>query len=128
MRYTFKKAEHLTGKTAIENLFRQGNSFLIYPFRVFFNITEKGGEPPVRLLIGVSKKNFKHAVDRNRVKRLVREGYRKNKHILFSLLEAKGFHLHVGFIYLKNDIDTAGGIENTIIAALKKFETKLAEK
>ena len=85
---TFSKEERIVSNLLIETLFEKGNSHSLtaYPLRAVFLKTEHHeGCAPVQLLISVPKKRFKHAVDRNRVKRQVREAYRKNK----SLLEGK---------------------------------------
>jgi ribonuclease P protein component len=96
-RYTFKKDEKLKSRKTIEQLFKEGASFSIFPFRVLWKFTEKShralptrpcgwGKAPVQTGFAVSSKNFKKAVDRNRIKRLMREAYRLKKNELQSLL------------------------------------------
>ena len=82
---TFKKEERIVSNLLIETLFEKGNSqsLAAYPLRAVYLKTEhREGCAPVQLLISVPKKKFKHAVDRNRVKRQIREAYRKNKALL----------------------------------------------
>lgn len=80
LRHTFPKSERLCSKKVIDELFLGGHkSYSAYPLRVIFMERQ---EPGVQILISVSKRRFKHAVDRNRVKRQIREAYRLNKHIL----------------------------------------------
>ena len=76
--YTLCKAERLNSKILIEKMFAGGSkSFSIFPIRVVYMPVEQG-EAPASILISVSKRRFKRAVKRNRVKRQVREAYRKN--------------------------------------------------
>lgn len=87
---TFSKKERLSSVKDIEILFKKGKakSLFVFPLKVVFipkkleDITEENNQkiiPPARLLISVSKRNFKKAVDRNRIKRQIREGYRLQK-------------------------------------------------
>ena len=89
MAFDYPKHEKLKSKTAIDLLFSQGKSVSKYPFRlVYVPIALKEGEK-IKIGVSVSKKNFKKAVDRNHYKRLLRECYRLNKHLLIDNLEQK---------------------------------------
>jgi ribonuclease P protein component len=89
--YTFKKEERLCDKKLIEGLFHNGSSFLCYPFRVSWVLTDKPQSFAARVLISAPKKRFKRAVDRNLIKRRIREAYRLNKQQLLydALVDAK---------------------------------------
>ena len=87
--YSFPKEEHLCRKKLIDELFGQGSSFGLYPLRLVWRPTESPATEPLQVLVSVSKRNFKRAVDRNYLKRLMREAYRLNK---YRLLEAEGGH------------------------------------
>ncbi len=115
-RYTLSKNEKLKSKKAIEKLFTEGESFVQYPIRVVFIKNESISINQVAF--SVSKKNFKLAVDRNKIKRLMREAYRLNKHNL----ESKGFHLL--FIYTHRKIKSFIMIETSIKIILKTIEKK----
>lgn len=81
--YTFRKPEHLCLKTEIEALFGAGNtSMSAFPLRITYRkLPYTGQGPQVKVLLSVSKRHFKHAVDRNRAKRQIREAYRlQNTH------------------------------------------------
>lgn len=84
---SFGKAEHLCGLTTINNLFDNGRSLSFRFFRVVYLISDACGElPAARMLVSVPKRNFKRAVDRNLLKRRLRETYRKNKTTLIDSL------------------------------------------
>jgi ribonuclease P protein component len=89
--HRFRKSERLCSKRTIDSLFGGGNkSFSAFPLRVVFQMKERAeGEPPVAILISVSKRHFKRAVKRNRVKRQLREAYRLNKENLWEAMEKK---------------------------------------
>lgn len=82
--HTFKKSERLCSQKLITELFSKGKSFYINPFKVVWHSTDLPVGIPSQLLISVSKRNFKKAVDRNKVKRLIRESFRKNKSPLYE--------------------------------------------
>ena len=87
--FSFPKKEKLTSKIIIDRLFKDGQSKFKYPFRVLFLSDKLYSEPFPQLVISVSKRNFKRAVDRNRIKRLIREAYRLQKEELLALFPSK---------------------------------------
>lgn len=82
--YTFSKEEHLCSKRLISLLFAKSSSFNLYPLRFVYYTPENLPPGSTQVLISVSKRYFKRAVDRNRLKRQIREAYRLNKHILYQ--------------------------------------------
>lgn len=98
MTFRFPKPEHLCLERDIEALFGGGNhSAVAFPIRAVWREVEWDGHgPQVKVMVSVSKRHFKHAVDRNRAKRQMREAYRLNKHRLGALDGG----LHIGFIWL----------------------------
>ncbi len=126
VRHTFHKSERLCSKKLIEALFEGGHkSMSAYPIRaVFMPVDEQAdGVPAVQLLISVSKRRFKHAVDRNRVKRQLREAYRLNKDILLSRLP-EGEHLAVAFVWLSSEHFPT----DVITAKVQKLLYRIAEE
>jgi len=117
-RFTFTKEERVTGKRRIETLFAQGNSFMAYPFRVIYLERVPYPLTLASILITVPKKRVRSAVQRNRVKRLAREAYRLNKHILnpIALREDKG--IDIAFIYVKEGIADFTIVEKGVRKAL----------
>jgi ribonuclease P protein component len=118
---SFKKQERLTHRLAISKLFKEGNSFYIYPIRIIWLPVEIEGNYPLKILITTRKKELKKAVDRNRVKRLLREAYRKNKTILYNYLLSNKRGCYLAFIYTGNKIISYQRIESIIILILKRL-------
>lgn len=103
--YTFKKEERLCNKKLIESLFHNGSSFLCYPFKASWLLIDDAIPYPAQVLITVSKKRYKHAVDRNLVKRRIREAYRLNKQsYLYQHLDETGKRLAFSISYIGKDI------------------------
>lgn len=119
--YTFRKKERLSSKKAIAALFDSGQAFSLYPFRVFWKIADAGTGSPARLAVSVSKRCFKKAVDRNRIKRLTREAWRHNKHILYKHLEENNINLVLMLVYTQEDMPGYDLIEQKV----KKVVSKL---
>lgn len=118
MKKTFGKQERLHSKKQIDRLFKEGGSFFKYPFRVYF-LKEKIKEPVLpQVLIAVSKKNFRKAVDRNKIKRRIREAYRKNKKPLAEYCLNNSVSVMLGLIYTGKTILDYAEIEKKIILIL----------
>jgi len=123
-RFTFKKEERLSGKKLIDELFENGSSFYLQPFRILFLEKKMESLSSAQVLISVPKKNFKRAVDRNKIKRLIRESYRVNKFLLYSSLERNNKQLAIGILYTSKIMEPFSLIQEKIIAVL----TKLAQQ
>jgi len=121
MRQTFRKEERLCSKKIIENLFEDGSSLTAHPFRLIWLETELKTKYPVQITISVSKKNIAKAVDRNKIKRQMREGYRKNKNILYKYLYNKDKQYAMALIYTAKDEIEFKEIESKIILTLQRF-------
>ena len=133
MNYGLKKSERLTSQLVIERLFAGGNaSMAAFPLRIVFMQMEKNendgrngnDEPLVSILVSVPKKRFRHAVDRNRMKRLVREAYRLNKHILWEALQEKDYRLALAFVCITDTLPSFYAVNKSMTKAL----TRIAEK
>ena len=120
--FSFNKEERIYKRNDIETLFSKGVSFFSFPFKVLWHQTESPEKYPVRILISVPKKYHKLAVSRNRLKRLIREVYRKNKSILYEIERFEQKQLHIALIYSHNEILTYQEVEKQIIKVLNKIK------
>ena len=121
---TLHKSERLDKKKVIDKMFSGGaRSFSVFPLRVVYLPVEEL-EAPVSILVSVSKR-FKRAVKRNRVKRQIREAYRKNKHGLLQALQDEGRQLAVAFIYLSDRLVDSVEIEERMKIALARITEKV---
>ena len=129
-RNTLKKAERLNRKKVIGKVFIGGTgyrSFVVFPFRVVY-LMEPELKSQASVLVSVSKRYFKHAVDRNRVKRQVREAYRLNKEPLMQVLAADDRKLAIAFIYLTDELKDTRFIESRMKTALSRIQEKFSAK
>jgi len=125
VRYTFRKYERLTSKTLIDKVFNEGKTFFSHPFKISFLENETSQDPPVMVLISVSKRNFSSAVRRNRIKRLIREAYRKNRHILWgNNKDNPQNQLVISIVYVAKTIETYSEIERKLILILHRLIDK----
>lgn len=132
-RHTFRKAERLCSKKHIEALFAGDNrSLTAYPLRAVYTETKvekivNSNLPNcklVSLLISVSKRHFKHAVDRNRAKRLTREAYRLNKGLLLDHLP-EDTQLDLAFIWMSDELCDYAIIETKMKTLLQRIAEKI---
>ena len=111
------KKMRLSGKKAVGSLFTGGSSFFIYPFKVVFIVRNESLQPFQRVLFSVSRRNFKHAVDRNLLKRRMREAWRIN----LLTFDNKMATIDVGLIYTGKKIESYQYIEEKIIVIIGKL-------
>lgn len=113
-RYTFRKSERLYHKKDIQELFDRGSSFYLFPFRIIQ--LQAGAGEQHQVLIMVSKRNFKRAADRNRLKRQIREAYRLHKHLLDDLAPH-----YLGYIYTPRERLPYFEIERGMIRSFQRM-------
>ena len=122
-----RKEERACGKKLTEALFcgADSRSLAAFPLRVVylvqpFSAEEQQAVAPVQMMISVPKRRFKHAVDRNRVKRQVREAYRKNKHLLYDKLPT-GRRITLGFLWLDAKHHPSAQVEDKVQNLLRRI-------
>lgn len=125
-RNTFRKPEKICNQNQIDNLFKEGKSLKSGLFKLIFVETNIIGKPPVQVLIAVPKKNLRHAVDRNRMKRLIREAYRLSKHNILAKYSYAEKHLDIAFIFMGkqcvSQLDTLTAINVLLDRLIGKHE------
>ena len=118
MNQKYPKAEKLKSKKTIDLLFSRGKSVGKYPLRLVYSEIEDINAQPLVMGVSVSKKYFKNAVDRNYFKRVLRECYRLNKHILIDNITKK---YAIMFFYQTKEKLSYQEIETKTIALFEKF-------
>ena len=118
MQFTYPKIEKLKSKTSIDLLFSEGNSVSKFPLRLVYVENKEANAPLLKIGVSVSKKYFKKAVDRNYFKRVLRETYRLNKHLLLDSLEKP---YAIMFFYQTKEHLTFQEIEEKTIQLFQKF-------
>lgn len=114
--FTFRKNEKLTSEKAIKELFEKGSSFYLDPFKVL-TLPQTDPLDSTKVLISVPARNFKRAVDRNKIKRRIREAYRLNKQLLVS--EQKWL---IAYIYTARKILQSAEIHQKLIQTLHRLQ------
>ena len=129
-RNTLSKRERICSQKLTEQLFNSGkaHSMVAFPLRaVYMSIPREEQEPQASILVSVSKRYFKRAVKRNRVKRLVREAYRLNKHILTDRLTASpGMALAIAFLWLDPKLHSFHQVENKVKQLLQRIAEEMS--
>jgi len=140
--FTLNKQQRIKSRKAIEQLFSGGKRFTVNPFRVFYlfspidntSSSSANTQPSLKLRpaslqfgVGVSTKNFKHAVDRNRVKRVTREAWRLQKNTIEEILASKQKSLHVFLVYTGKELPVYADVFAKVTVILKKLRPILDE-
>lgn len=125
--YTLPKSERLYLRDAIRLLFAEGKSFMVFPYRVIYRLVrdDDAQEARAAIMTIAPKRRFRHAVDRNRVKRLTREAYRLHKLPLAEALTQQGQKLQVAFLYCDNQFLTFGQTEERMRQILRRLQGKV---
>ena len=123
--FTFKRGERLRSRRLIGQLFRQGQSLGQYPLRLIWTTVDDRLSPyPVQFALSVPKKKFPKAVSRNRLRRLIREAYRLNKHLLYQALENEKRQLALMVIYTGSGAFPFEEIESAMQQLIRRFLRK----
>ena len=131
--FKLSKWERICSRTQLEKLFTGGKSksFSVFHLRVVYLLTDQPDGDlqhvvPVKMMVSVSKRHFKRAVKRNRVKRQVREAYRQNKEIVVSsMADSPNRQLLLGFIWMSDELHDTDTVERSMQVLLKRVADKL---
>ncbi len=121
--FSFQKDERLCSKKLIDRLFMEGKSFFVFPLKIVYLETKIPSRFPVQAAFAVPKKNFKKAVDRNLIKRRMREAYRLIKSEFYNEIGEK--QVAVFFIFTAKTIPEYRQIEAALKKGLKKLLSEL---
>ena len=122
---TFSKEERLCGKKQIDQLFEKGEKFKEVSFVVIWQETKAKSEFPAKILISIPKRNIPKANQRNMLKRLLKECYRKQKQSLYQVLLQKEKQIIFAIIYQKTDVLKYKELESEINLILNRLKKKL---
>lgn len=122
-RFTLSKEERICSKKLINELFTgNGRSMTAFPLRVvFMKRTIVDDQPRAAMLVSVPKRYFKHAVDRNRVKRQVREAFRRHKSMITQNLTDDHESVAIAFVWLTNEKYPSSEVENRMVRLLTRI-------
>lgn len=123
--FTYARAEKLKSRKLFEQLFAEGKSIANYPLRLIYVKTALKEAIPIKAGVTVSKRNFKSAVKRNRIKRSLREAYRRNKSIVIN---NSNDNYALLFLYLGKEMPKSTDVELRMISLLEKFTKKIGEE
>lgn len=123
--FSYNKFEKLKSRKQIELLFAQGKSISSFPVKVFYLPVEHTPEHPVQVGVGVSARNFKKAVDRNIIKRRMREAYRLHKLPLHEHLITNQKSVAVFILWIDKQLPTAAALQDLMPGVLEKLIKQL---
>jgi ribonuclease P protein component len=124
-KFSYNKKEKLKSRKQFEHIFTEGKSFTIFPVKIYYELNQEQ-DNIIKTGVGVSKKNFRKAVARNRIKRLLREAYRTEKTELLNYLEQNKKQIALFFLYLDKIQPEYFSLKQTIQTAIKKLISEMA--
>jgi ribonuclease P protein component len=128
IRQTLCKDERLSRRKIIESLHQRGASIKTPAIILVYELTELPVTFPAQVMFSASKRIFKRAHDRNRVKRLLREAYRKQKHIVYTSLSAANKQAALHFIFTGRQIPNQPYAFGKILELIKRFDDELQKR
>ena len=123
--YGLDKKQKLKSRKLITEVFAHGKSFSVFPLRVTYLLKPSAESPGIQIGVTASKKNFKKAVDRNRIKRLLREAYRLQKNDLLDKVKQSGIQCSVFFLYSGKEIASFQDIATAMNKTLDQLNKRI---
>lgn len=124
----FPKKEKLCGEIRISKLFAEGSAFIAYPIRMVYRQIDNSTESGVRVLVAVPKKKIRKAVDRNLIKRRIREAYRLNKTSLVDSVKNADRSMELALTYVSDQISDYKLIEKKIEMGFNRILKKIQQE
>jgi ribonuclease P protein component len=118
----FVKAERLSSKRRLDLLFQKGSSNWEGCLRMTYLLSNEALDAPIQIMFSVPKRQFRKAVDRNLLKRRMRESYRTNKHDLYEKIKAENKYLLLALLYVGKEIEEYVEIESRLKRLLTKIQ------
>ena len=122
---TYPRSEKLKSRKLIQELFARGKSVSATPVKCLYLIQPEGMTELIQTGVGVSARNFRKSVQRNRIKRMLREAYRNNNQSLHQVLSQKQQSLAVFMLYLGKDMPQWNELQTAVKSALEKLQKVL---
>jgi len=111
----------------LDELFAKGKSFSVFPVKVFYSLNLDATDFPVKIAVGATKRSFKKAVDRNRIKRLLREAYRLNKQPLTNCMVSQEKNITVFFLFIAKTLPSFEELQKVMPVILEKLIKRVSE-
>lgn len=125
--FTYNKTEKLKSRKQLAQVFAEGKSFLVFPVKVFYKVVDNLKDGDIKAGVGASSRSFKKAVHRNRIKRLLREAYRKEKLPLHSFLQKQNKQLTVFMLYIDKTLPAANIVHQKMPVILQRLMKEIHE-
>ncbi len=126
-KFTLGKEERLKNNLAIQELIQHGRAVSVYPLKIFWNFSpDLHQKYPARAAMSVPKRKFRRAVDRNLMKRRMKETYRNNKHILYNTLNQHEKKIHLIILLLSDEFIPYKRMDELMLEILHKLAIKLS--
>lgn len=124
--FSYNKKEKLKSRKQLEALFTSGETLIVFPIKIFFNKTS-AQDNNIKAGVGVSRKNFRKAIARNRIKRLLREAYRTEKAVLLNYLQQNKIQIALFFLYIDKSLPEFDLLKEKMQQAIEKLIKTLDE-
>jgi len=130
MKQTLSKADRLKSYTRIRQLFEKGSKLRIQPLLIYYHLSRSSDFADgscLQMGVSVGSRHFKRAVDRNLLKRRIREAYRLQKHVLAEQLRESEVHMDIFFVYLNTEVAAYPVLYTAIEAGLKQLQNRIRQ-